>query len=98
LQSPEFVERTATLHGEARITMTSSEGHKQAKKLDYDALTQLVPNDGKKRRNLVGGCQRYLDSQLAVLYFALELDKRLRARGVNNVFVNACHPGKELRR
>lgn len=36
---------------------------------------------------------RYAESKLANLYFAKELDQRLQARGVKNVFCNACHPG-----
>jgi NAD(P)-dependent dehydrogenase (short-subunit alcohol dehydrogenase family) len=91
----DLVEKTATKYGDARITFTSSRGHKDATKLDYTALTTRVPDDGTSLRHLAGGYQRYLNSKLAVLYLALELDKRLQARGVKNVFVNACQPGKE---
>ena len=88
------MEQTATLHGEARITLTSSYGYKAAKKLNYTALTTKVPKDGKSLLDLGGGFQRYLDSKLAVLYFALELDKQLLKRNLDGVFVNACHPGE----
>jgi NAD(P)-dependent dehydrogenase (short-subunit alcohol dehydrogenase family) len=91
----DLVEKTATKYGDARITFTSSRGHKDATKLDYTALTTRVPDDGTSLRHLAGGYQRYLNSKLAVLYLALELDKRLQARRVKNVFVNACQPGKE---
>jgi NAD(P)-dependent dehydrogenase (short-subunit alcohol dehydrogenase family) len=91
----DLVEKTATKFGDARITFTSSRGHKEATKLDYIALTTRVPDDGTSLRHLSGGYQRYLNSKLAVLYLALELDKRLQARGVKDVFVNACQPGKE---
>ena len=90
------MEQTATKFGDARITLTSSRGHKKAVKLDYTALTTLVPDDGTRLRHLAGGFQRYLNSKLAVLYLALEMDKQLQARGVKNVFVNACQPGKKL--
>jgi NAD(P)-dependent dehydrogenase (short-subunit alcohol dehydrogenase family) len=91
----DLVEKTATKCGDARITFTSSRGHKEATKLDYIALTTRIPDDGTSFRHLAGGYQRYLNSKLAVLYLALELDKRLQARGVKNVFVNACQPGEE---
>ncbi len=90
----DVVERSADLHGEARITMTSSQGYIAAKKLDYAALQTAVPKDGTSLLHLSGGFQRYVDSKLAVLYFAMELNKRVRARKVENVYINACHPGK----
>lgn len=90
----DLVKQTANSYGEARITLTSSYGYKAAKKLDYMALTTIVPDDGTSFLHLGGGMQRYLDSKLAVLYFAMELDKILWASGVHNVFVNSCHPGK----
>jgi NAD(P)-dependent dehydrogenase (short-subunit alcohol dehydrogenase family) len=88
------VEQTASFYGEARITLTSSHGYKAAKKLNYNALTTRVPGDGTSLLHLAGGMQRYLDSKLAVLYFALELDRKLHEKGLHNIFVNACHPGR----
>src|SRR5438045_5606098 len=76
--------------------MTSSHAYKIASKLDYETLTTCVPEDGTSLLHLGGGFQRYVNSKLAELYFALELDRRLRERGVENVFVNACHPGKAI--
>lgn len=38
--------------------------------------------------------QRYLNSKLGTLYFVMELDRRLREAGVENVLVNAAHPGQ----
>ena len=70
-------------------------GYKRAVKLDYSALTTRVADDGTSLIHLSGGFQRYLNSKLAVLYLALELDRRLWVRGLRNVFVNACHPGKK---
>ena len=87
------MQKTADQYGEARITLTSSEGYKLAKKLDYKALTTRVPDDGKHYKDVPAGFQRYVDSKLAVLYLAFEMNKRIRARGVTNVYVNACHPG-----
>jgi NAD(P)-dependent dehydrogenase (short-subunit alcohol dehydrogenase family) len=95
IEPPDLVEKTATKYGDARITLTSSRGHKEATKLDYTALTTRVPDDGTSLLHLSGGYQRYLNSKLAVLYLALEMDRRLQAKGVKNVFVNACQPGKE---
>lgn len=93
-----MIEETAGRYGEARITLTSSEGYKAAKKLDYTALTTIVPNDGTSLLQLGGGFQRYLNSKLAVLYFALELDKRIWRKTGGTVFVNACQPGKLLQK
>lgn len=87
------MEHTANSHGEARITLTSSHGYKAARKIDYDYLTTKIPLDGTSLLHLGAGFQRYLNSKLAVLYLALEMDKILQGRGVKNVFVNACHPG-----
>jgi hypothetical protein len=91
-----LIEETAGRYGEARITLTSSEGYKAAKKLDYKALITIVPNDGTSWRQLGGSFQRYLNSKLAVLYFALELDKRIWEKTGGTVFVNACQPGKQV--
>ncbi|KAF0733123.1 hypothetical protein Ae201684_009945 [Aphanomyces euteiches] len=35
----------------------------------------------------------YGQSKIANIYFARELSRQLRVRGVNNVYVNALHPG-----
>ena len=90
----DLVKQTANSYGDARITLTSSYGYKGAKKLDYKALTTIVPDDGTSLLHLGGGLQRYFDSKLAVLYLAMELDKVLWSNGVHNVFVNTCHPGE----
>jgi len=89
----DLVEQTANLYGEARITFTSSCGYKAAQKLDYDYLTTKIPRDGTSFLHLGPSFQRYLNSKLAVLYLTLEMNKILQRRGVNNIFVNACHPG-----
>lgn len=56
-------------------------------------LSTAKPDDGKSLRDTPEAFGRYMDSKLANLYFAKELDRRLQARGVGNVFCNACHPG-----
>jgi NAD(P)-dependent dehydrogenase (short-subunit alcohol dehydrogenase family) len=89
----DLVEETANIHGEARITLTSSHGYKWAKKLSYTDLTTRIPDDGTSLLHLNAGFQRYCDSKLAVLYFALQLNKQLSFKNTTNVFVNACHPG-----
>ena len=71
----------------------SSIGYKGARKLDYEMLSTVKPGDGKGIADAPEALRRYSDSKLANLYFALELDRRLRARGVDYVFCNVCHPG-----
>lgn len=56
-------------------------------------LSTVKPGDGKGMADAPEAFRRYCDSKLANLYFAKELDQRLQARGVKNVFCNACHPG-----
>ena len=86
------VEKTAQEHGESRIVIVSSIAHKAARKLDYDSLQKTVP--GETLSALLSTFKLYMDSKLANVYFANELDRRLQERGVTNVYVNSCHPGK----
>jgi NAD(P)-dependent dehydrogenase (short-subunit alcohol dehydrogenase family) len=89
----DLIEETATTHGDARITITGSQGYKQATKLDYEAMSRSIPGDGLAYKDIATAFQRYLNSKLGSLYFTMELDKRIRAKGSPNVFVNCCHPG-----
>lgn len=73
--------------------MVSSMAYGMAERIDYDALTHTVADDGTKLRDLKGAMTRYGNSKLANIYFALELDRRLRERSINNVYCNSCHPG-----
>jgi NAD(P)-dependent dehydrogenase (short-subunit alcohol dehydrogenase family) len=92
----DLIKETARKHGEARIVMTSSDGYKMARKLDYDALVTKIPHDGEKLGHLSGSFQRYFNSKLAVVYFVVELDRRLREAGCDNVYINTCHPGNAI--
>ena len=56
-------------------------------------ISTADPNDGKSLGHAAEAFRRYADSKLANLYFAKELDRRLQANGVKNVFCNTCHPG-----
>ena len=87
------IESSANRNGEARIVIVGSVGYKAARKLDYDLLVTAKPNDGKSFGDTPAAFGRYVDSKLANLYFAKELDQRLQDRGVKNVFCNSCHPG-----
>lgn len=88
------LEETANKDGEARIVMVSSEAVKFVKSpLDYTKLTTRIPGNGKAIKDLGGAFVRYADSKMANMYYAAELSERLRARGINNVYVNSCHPG-----
>jgi NAD(P)-dependent dehydrogenase (short-subunit alcohol dehydrogenase family) len=92
----DLIESTASSHGQARITMVTSEAYKFAAPLDKSALTTLVPDDQTSILQLKDSFQRYCNAKLGVLHFALELDKRLKERGVEGVLTNACHPGEIL--
>lgn len=87
------MESTAERFGESRIVMVSSEGYKLAAKLDYNALTTVVPDSGTRWWHAFAGFRRYSTTKLANVYFAFELDRRLRQRDVKNVYCNVCHPG-----
>ena len=89
-----LVKSTANAHGEARITITTSNGYKAVSKLNYDMFTTPLPQQRLAISMIGSSLQRYLHSKLGTLYFAMELDRRLREAGVENVLVNAAHPGQ----
>lgn len=61
--------------------MTSSLAYSMSEDIQYENLTKRVEDDGTKLRDLRGAFRRYADSKLANIYFAAELDRRLRERG-----------------
>ncbi|KAG9410104.1 hypothetical protein AC1031_018138 [Aphanomyces cochlioides] len=68
----------------SRVVVVSSEGHKYntgPNGLDLDNL-----ND---ESNYIW----YGQSKIANIFFARELSRQLRERGINNVYVNTLHPG-----
>ncbi|KAL2918558.1 hypothetical protein HK105_201959 [Polyrhizophydium stewartii] len=69
-----------------RIVNLSSMAYETAKKdgIDFASLN----NKEKYDRHL-----RYSETKLANIYFTRQLQKRLEAAGVKNVFVNVVHPG-----
>ena len=82
---------TATLwpllaSSKARIVSVSSNGHKTVRGIDLRSLTK----QGTPRRYL--RWRSYGESKLANLVFALELDRRAKAAGLDVVSV-AAHPG-----
>ena len=89
----DLVESTANTAGDARIVMTASLGYKFAPKIDYNVLKERREADGKSARDALPAFKRYCLSKLANVYFAEELDRRLQARGIQNVYCNSCHPG-----
>jgi hypothetical protein len=90
----DLVKNTTNLHGEARITITASNGYKAVSKLNYDMFTTPLQQHRLAISMIGSSLQRYLNSKLGTLYFAMELDRRLREAGVENVLVNAVHPGQ----
>ncbi len=95
-EESDLVETTAKTSGEARIVMTSSFAYRMAERIDYNALVKQNLDDGKQMRDLKGAMVRYGTSKLANIYFAAELSKRLRERGIENIYCNSCHPGMYL--
>jgi NAD(P)-dependent dehydrogenase (short-subunit alcohol dehydrogenase family) len=73
--------------------MVASNASLQAKAIDYDYLRTPIPNDGSRVRDLIGAFQRYSISKLSNVYYAKQLDKKLQAEGITNIYVNALHPG-----
>ncbi|RUP16773.1 LOW QUALITY PROTEIN: hypothetical protein BC936DRAFT_139517 [Jimgerdemannia flammicorona] len=69
----------------SRIVEVSSVGHN----LTYGGLGLEYLNDPKKYT----AWYAYARSKLANILFVRELNKRLEAKGVKNVYVNANHPG-----
>lgn len=89
----ELMKSSANQHGEARITITSSSGFKMVPVLDYEAFTTSVPRTGFVLSRMLISFRRYTNSKLGSLYLVMELDRRLREAGVENIRVNAVHPG-----
>jgi NAD(P)-dependent dehydrogenase (short-subunit alcohol dehydrogenase family) len=73
--------------GSSRVVVVSSSLHKSAPQPDGIRFSQI--NDPAIYKDWTA----YAQSKLANILFARELNKRLEAKGVKNVFVNACHPG-----
>ncbi|KAJ0405421.1 hypothetical protein P43SY_005040 [Pythium insidiosum] len=70
---------------DARVVTVSSLSHRNARYVS----TEMVQSPEKPYH-----CQLvYANSKLYNLLFALELDRRLKARGVTNVRVSSSHPG-----
>lgn len=90
----DLIKQTSVMHGDARIVVTSSIGYQFATGLDYASLTTARPGDGDSIWDVKPAFLRYGNSKLANIYFANELDRRLREDGYKNVYCNSCHPGE----
>ncbi|KAI5813457.1 hypothetical protein BZA77DRAFT_358097 [Pyronema omphalodes] len=84
------IESTAETYGSARVVVVASEAYKFVSGIDFEAIRKpVVPG----LRGLVGCFKRYGQSKLANIMFAQELDRRLKAKGQQKVFVAAINPG-----
>ncbi|KAF3929846.1 hypothetical protein ABW19_dt0201744 [Dactylella cylindrospora] len=90
-----LIEKTAAETNDTRIVVTTSALALTAGKIDYDYITKKPENPDEKRK--LGDFAQiniaYGQSKLANLWFAKELDKRLREQGKRGIYVNAPHPG-----
>ena len=84
-------------YGDARIVVTSSVGYQFSAGIDYASLTTTRPGDGTSLWDVKAAFVRYGNSKLANIYFANELDRRLREDGYKNIYCNSCHPGELYR-
>ena len=88
-----LMERTANDTGDARIVVVSSLAYEYVVGIDLSDVGDAKPRDGKRISDLPDVARRYGRSKRANILFVMELHRRLVARGVHNVMVNACHPG-----
>ncbi|KAI9347190.1 hypothetical protein DFJ73DRAFT_777589 [Zopfochytrium polystomum] len=80
------IEETARKNGSARIVNLSS-------KLHNSSYPAGIDFDNINNPKTYGPLSAYGQSKLANILFTKELQKRLSARGFDNIYVNACHPG-----
>ncbi|KAK6518909.1 hypothetical protein TWF281_003599 [Arthrobotrys megalospora] len=88
-----LIEKTADMTHDVRIVCTTSKALFMTKPtIDYDSITERPKNadDPRQLSQFATSMKTYGQSKLANLWFAKELDRRYRAKGV---WVNAPHPG-----
>jgi len=68
----------------ARIVNVSSGAHKLADKWDWKKIENPTEYDA---------AQAYFTSKLANVFFTQELSRKLKQAGIQNIYVNAVHPG-----
>ncbi|KAF3207207.1 hypothetical protein TWF106_000459 [Orbilia oligospora] len=88
-----LIEKTASLTHDVRIVCTTSKALTMTSPtIDYNSITER-PKDADEPRHIgqfATSMKVYGQGKLANLYFAKELDRRYREKGV---WVNAPHPG-----
>lgn len=84
------LESTAARYGDARIVVTTSSFHLGCQEIDFASLTSPTRT---KSPGALDSCYRYARSKLANILFTRELARRLRKKGVENVYVNCFFPG-----
>ncbi|KAK6358896.1 hypothetical protein TWF696_000075 [Orbilia brochopaga] len=87
-----LIEKTALQTHDARIVITTSESMALHKTIDYEAVSQRPADADVPRgiRDWPKSMSAYGRSKLANVWFAKELDVRVRDKGI---WVNAAHPG-----
>ncbi|KAK6334312.1 hypothetical protein TWF730_003525 [Orbilia blumenaviensis] len=88
-----LMEKTAAMTGDVRIISTTSKAlFMTSPTIDYDSLVNRPKDADEPRRvsQFPNAMKVYGQSKLANLYFAKELDRRYREKGI---WANAPHPG-----
>ncbi|KAI9883605.1 MAG: hypothetical protein M1823_004620 [Watsoniomyces obsoletus] len=81
-------------HWPARIVICSSDAYLWADEgINYSTLTKQAIDSLPPYRAIKAALRRFARSKLANIYFAMELDRRLRAQGFLNILCNAGHTG-----
>lgn len=85
-----MIEHTSTMHGNARIIVTTSSLHTICQELNLDSLSSPTP---PKSPAAWDGWWRYGRSKLAVILFTRYLSKLEQDKGMQSVYVNCYFPG-----
>ncbi|KAI9752209.1 MAG: hypothetical protein M1815_000669 [Lichina confinis] len=85
-----LLEKTANVHGDARIVVTTSSFHLACQEIDFASVTSTTRT---KSPAAVDSCYRYARSKLANVLFTKELTRILDRRGIDGVYVNYFFPG-----
>lgn len=80
------LKKQAAKTNDARVVMQSSSLHDTAvSDVKFESIQEINTD--------IGATRLYDRTKLGLILFAFKLDRELKAAGINNIFVNATHPG-----